>query len=120
MAKRILAVDDSATFRKVLGHSLREGGYEVTEAQDGSSALKILEETPVDIVITDLTMPGMDGIELVRKIKSQGRYEDLPVILLSTVSEKEVLERGREAGAAGWIVKPFEPEELISVVEQLT
>jgi two-component system chemotaxis response regulator CheY len=117
MGKRIMTVDDSPTFRKVLGHSLRGAGYEVVEAVDGKEALVKLETAPVDMVITDLTMPGMNGIELVREIRSL--YESVPVVMLSTVGEEKSLEEGRAAGVTGWIVKPFDPRELLSVIGQL-
>lgn len=119
MSKRIMTVDDSSTFRKVLGHSLRGAGYEVIEAGRGDEALAELDAAPVDMVITDITMPGMSGIELIREIRARNRYESLPVVVLSTVDEEEKLREGREAGATGWIVKPFQPEDLLSVVRQL-
>jgi two-component system chemotaxis response regulator CheY len=120
MAKRILTVDDSATFRKVLAHSLKGAGYDVVAAADAEEALELLDDTVVDMVITDLTMPGLDGIELTRAIRARADLASLPIIVLSTVGEEESLRAGKEAGASGWIVKPFEPEELVAVVEQLT
>jgi two-component system chemotaxis response regulator CheY len=119
LGKKIMTVDDSSTFRKVLGLSLRGAGYEVIEAGDGEEALEKLDTSPVDMVITDLTMPGMNGIELVREIRSRSDCQSLPVVMLSTVGEEKTLEEGREAGATGWMVKPFEPEELLSVIGQL-
>ena len=119
VGKRIMTVDDSSTFRKVLGHSLRSAGYEVVEAAHGEEALEELEGAPVDMVITDITMPGMSGIELIREIRARRRYATLPVVVLSTVDEEEKLREGREAGAAGWITKPFQPEDLLSVVSRL-
>ena len=114
-----MTVDDSATFRKVIGHSLRGAGYEVVEAADAEEALRKLDDSPVDMVITDLTMPGMNGIELVRKIRGRSGCESVPVVVLSTVGEEDVLREGRAAGVTGWIVKPFQPEKLLSVIGQL-
>jgi two-component system chemotaxis response regulator CheY len=114
-----MTVDDSSTFRKVIGHSLRGAGYEVIEAAHGEEALKKLDSSAVDMVITDITMPGMSGIELIREIRDRSRYQSLPVVVLSTVDEEERLREGREAGAAGWVVKPFRPEELLAVIGRL-
>ena len=119
MGKRIMTVDDSSTFRKVLEHSLRGAGYEVVEATDAEEALKKLADAPVDMVITDLTMPGMNGIELIREIRSRSDYQSLPVVVLSTVGDEDCLREGRRAGATGWIVKPFEPGQLLSVIGRL-
>lgn len=114
-----MIVDDSATFRKLLDNMLREAGYEVVEASDGEEALEKISVSVVDMVITDLTMPGMNGIELVREIRKREDYRSAPIILLTTEGQKERMEEGRQAGANGWIVKPFEPEELLSVIGKL-
>jgi two-component system chemotaxis response regulator CheY len=119
MGRRILTVDDSATFRKVLTHSLRKAGYEVVAAADAEEALELLDDCVVDMVITDLTMPGLNGIELTRAIRARVDLASLPVVVLSTAGEEENLRAGREAGASAWIVKPFEPEKLIAVIDQL-
>ena len=101
------------------GHSLRGAGYEVIEAADGEEALGILDGSSVDMVITDITMPGMSGIELIRRIRSRSQYQSLPLVVLSTVDEDKSLREGRQAGATGWVVKPFQPEELLSVIARL-
>ena len=119
MGKRILTVDDSSTFRKVLAHSLQRAGYEVVATADAEEALDLLDDTVVDMVITDLTMPGLNGIELTRAIRSRFDLASVPVVVLSTAGEEESLKAGREAGASAWIVKPFEPEKLISIINQL-
>ena len=114
-----MTVDDSSTFRKVIGHSLSGAGHEVIEAADGEEALRILDDSRVDMVITDITMPGMSGIELIREIRSRSQYQSLPLVVLSTVDEEESLREGRQAGATGWVVKPFQPEQLLSVIDRL-
>ena len=119
MGARIMTVDDSRAFRMMLGENLRRAGYEIVEAADGEEALEKLKESAVDMVITDLTMPEMDGIELVRRIRSRPEYTELPIILLTTESQGDKKEEGRTAGATGWMVKPFEPETLLSVVRGL-
>lgn len=119
MGKRILTVDDSRTFRMILGMSLRQAGYEVVEVADGESALQAMKGEAVDMVITDLTMPGMDGIELTKKIRALPKGRAIPIILLSTEGQEDVKARGQQAGANGWIVKPFNHEELLGVVRQL-
>lgn len=119
MGGRIMTVDDSRAFRMMLGENLKQGGHEVIEAATGKEALEKLEASDVDLVITDLTMPEMDGIELVRRIRGRQEHGDLPVLILTTESQGGKKEEGRAAGATGWMVKPFEPETLLSVVEEL-
>jgi two-component system chemotaxis response regulator CheY len=119
MAERILIVDDSRALRMLLGHNLRQGGYEILEACDGEEALERLGEETVDMVITDFTMPGMNGIELTRRIRALSGYGDLPIVLLTTEDQEDKKKEGQSAGAAGWIVKPFEPEQLLSVVREM-
>jgi two-component system chemotaxis response regulator CheY len=120
MAERILIVDDSRALRMLLGHNLRQGGYEVLEAGDGEEALERLGggET-VDLVITDFTMPGMNGIELTRRIRALDRCGELPIVLLTTEDQEDKKKEGRSAGATGWIVKPFDPEQLLSVIREM-
>ncbi len=119
MAERILIVDDSRALRMLLGHNLRQGGYEVLEAGDGEEALERLGGETVDLVITDFTMPGMNGIELTRRIRALDRCGKLPIVLLTTEDQEDKKKEGQSAGATGWIVKPFEPEQLLSVIREI-
>jgi two-component system, chemotaxis family, chemotaxis protein CheY len=118
MAKTIMAVDDSASVRQVVAFTLRGGGYEVIEAVDGRDALGRLAG-PVHMVITDLNMPNMDGIELIRAIRGMGDYRAIPIVMLSTESQDAKKQAGKAAGATGWIVKPFRPEQLLAVIKKV-
>ena len=119
MVERILIVDDSRALRMLLGHNLRQGGYEVLEAGDGDEALEKLGGERVDLVITDFTMPGMNGIELTRRIRALPGCGELPIVLLTTEDQEDRKKEGQAAGAAGWIVKPFEPKQLLAVVREM-
>ena len=119
MAERILIVDDSRALRMLLGHNLRQGGYEVLEAGDGDEALEKLGGERVDLVITDFTMPGMNGIELTRKIRTLPGCGEVPIVLLTTEDQEDRKKDGKSAGASGWIVKPFEPEQLLAVIREM-
>jgi len=113
----ILTVDDSPSIRMLLRFALAAQGYAVAEAEDGVAALEWLaaHERP-DLMITDINMPRMDGFELVEAVRAQRPYSDMPILVLSTESSEEKVERARSAGADGWIVKPFDPQQLISTV----
>ena len=111
----ILAVDDSNTMRQMVAHVLRMGGYKVLEAADGEAALELAQETPVDAVLTDHNLPGMDGIDLVRALRALPQYARTPIVVLSTERSEALRQAGREAGANGWMVKPFDPERLLEV-----
>lgn len=117
MAKSILIVDDSETVRQVLQLALGNAGYQVVEAEDGFDALGKLSEAQVDMLITDLNMPNMDGLELIKKVREGGQHKFTPIVMLTTESSEEKKKAGREAGASGWIVKPFKPEQLLKVVK---
>jgi two-component system chemotaxis response regulator CheY len=120
MAKKILVVDDSETVRQVLQLTLSNAGFSVIEAIDGFDALDKLAATkPVDMVITDLNMPKIDGLQLIKKIREEGQYRFTPIVMLTTESSEEKKREGREAGASGWIVKPFKPEQLLKVVKMV-
>ena len=118
MSKLIMSVDDSASIRQMVGFTLRNAGYEVIEASDGKDALGKLSG-PVKMVITDLNMPNMDGIELIRRIRAPPAYKFIPVVMLTTESQAARKQEGKAAGATGWIVKPFKPEQLLAVVQKL-
>ncbi len=119
MPKTILTVDDSASIRMLLRYALSGEGYAVAEAEDGIAALEWLaaNDRP-DLMITDVNMPRMGGLDLVATIRARGPHSDLPILVLSTESSDDKMGRARQAGADGWIVKPFDPVELVSAVRQ--
>jgi two-component system chemotaxis response regulator CheY len=120
MAKCVLVVDDSETVRQVLQLTLSNAGFGVIEAEDGDDALNKLASAPVvDMLITDLNMPNMDGLELIRRIRADKAHRFTPIVMLTTESSEEKKRAGREAGASGWIVKPFKPEQLLKVVKMV-
>jgi len=119
MAKCILIVDDSETVRQVLQLALGNAGYQVVEAEDGFDALAKLSGAQIDMLITDLNMPNMDGLELIKKVREEGKHRFTPIVMLTTESSEEKKKAGREAGASGWIVKPFKPEQLLKVVKMV-
>lgn len=120
MSKCVLVVDDSETVRQVLQLTLSNAGFDVIEAEDGDDALEKLASAPaVDMLITDLNMPNMDGLELIQKIREDGKHRFTPIVMLTTESSEEKKRAGREAGASGWIVKPFKPEQLLKVVKMV-
>ncbi len=117
--RTILTVDDSASVRQMVSFTLQRAGYSVFEASDGHDALRKLSQTPAHLIITDLNMPAMDGIELIRQIRSTPAHRFIPILMLTTESEAGKKQAGREAGATGWIVKPFTPEQLVTVVAKV-
>ena len=119
MTKTILTVDDASTMRKVIALALQSAGHSVLEAEDGVAALGLLSLKHADVIITDVNMPRMDGIELTRQLRLQPRFSKTPILLLTTESDPNVKARGRAAGATGWIVKPFKQEQLIAVVAKV-
>jgi len=118
MSKTIMTVDDSSSVRQMVSFTLKDAGYEVIEATDGQDALNRLKGS-VDMIITDLNMPNVDGIELIRKIRSSTGYKFIPIVMLTTESQDEKKQEGKKAGASGWIVKPFKPPQILSVVQKL-
>lgn len=119
MSKTIMSVDDSASIRQMITFTLQKEGYAVVEAVDGRDALGKMEGGTVDMVLTDLNMPNMDGIELIRELRGKAEYKYTPIVMLTTESSMNKKDEGRQAGATGWIVKPFKPEQLIAVVKRL-
>jgi two-component system chemotaxis response regulator CheY len=118
MAKSILLVDDAAVVRHIVSLTLRKSGYDVVEAVNGQDALEKLGSSKVEMVITDLNMPVMDGIELIRQMRKSIRYKFMPILMLTTVSQEEKKLEGKQAGASGWIFKPFHASELIAAVRK--
>ncbi|MBE6349403.1 MAG: response regulator [Spirochaetaceae bacterium] len=119
MAKKILVVDDSISIRKSVDFVLGQEGYEVVTAEDGSDGLLKAKEEKFDLIITDINMPNMNGIEFIRELRKMPTYKFVPIIALTTESQDSKMQEGRDAGATGWIVKPFSPEKLIAVIKKL-
>ena len=117
--KRIMTVDDSATIRQMVALTLRDAGYEVVEAIDGRDALERLASESVDMLITDLNMPNLDGVGLIRAVRQDPANRFIPIIMLTTESADSKKQDGKAAGASGWIVKPFKPEQLLGVVKMV-
>ena len=117
--KKIMTVDDSPSLRQMVTLTLENAGYEVVEACDGRDALAKLGGREYHLFVTDLNMPGMDGIELTRKLRSMPEYRFVPIILLTTESNQEKKTQGKAAGATGWIVKPFKPADLLATVKKV-
>ena len=118
--KRVLAVDDSKTMRNMISFTLNGAGYDVTEAEDGQEALKIAEKSDFDLVITDINMPNMDGITLLKSLRGLSKFSSTPILILTTEGGDDKKSEGRSAGATGWIVKPFDPNKLLQVVAKVS
>ncbi|MCR4321813.1 MAG: response regulator [Candidatus Brocadiaceae bacterium] len=119
MVKRIMTVDDSASMRQMITFTLRDAGYDVVEAADGRDALTKLNASPVHMLISDVNMPNMNGFELVGQVRTNPAYRFIPIIMLTTESNDSKKQTGKSAGATGWIVKPFKPEQLLAVVKKV-
>ena len=118
MGKTLLIVDDSASMRQLVTFALKGAGYEVIAAVHGKDALGKLDGAKVDMVVTDLNMPEMDGISLIKALRSSPNHRFTPVLMLTTESQETRKQEGKQAGASGWIVKPFTPEQLIDTVKR--
>ena len=119
MAKTIFIVDDSASLRQVVSIALRGAGYDVVEACDGKDALAKLTGQKVHLIISDVNMPHMDGITFVKNLKQMPAYKFTPVIMLTTESQEGKKSEGRDAGAKAWVVKPFQPSQMLMAVSKL-
>ena len=117
--RKILIVDDSAVMRQMVGFALRQGGYEVIEAQHGQDGLDKLKTTTVDLIISDLNMPVMDGLTMLQTVRKLPAMKSKPVLMLTTEGLESTKQRAKEAGATGWIVKPFNPEKLLQIVAKV-
>jgi len=117
--KKIMTVDDSASLRQMVTFVLRDGGYQIVEAVDGMDALSKLKGQEIDLFLSDVNMPNMDGLELTRQIRAMAQYKFVPIILLTTESHAEKKQQGKAAGATAWIVKPFTPDQLLAVVKKV-
>ncbi|WP_277656075.1 response regulator [Seleniivibrio woodruffii] len=119
MSKTILTVDDSASIRQMVKFTLTKEGYAVVEASDGKDALAKIAGRKIDMVVTDLNMPNMDGITLIKELRAKPEFRFTPIIMLTTESQDSKKSEGKAAGATGWIVKPFQPEQLVSVTKKV-
>jgi two-component system, chemotaxis family, chemotaxis protein CheY len=118
MVKSILVVDDAAVVRHVVSITLRKSGYAVVQAVNGKDALEKLGSSKVEMVITDLNMPEMDGLELIRQMRKTAKYRFMPILMLTTVSQEERRQEGQRAGASAWIFKPFHSGQLLEAVRR--
>ena len=119
MSKLIMTADDSPSVRQMVSFALKQEGYDVVEAVDGQDALKKMDGQKVDMLITDLNMPNMDGIELIKEVRHKPQFKFMPIVFLTTESQDEKKKEGKAAGATGWIVKPFKPEQLLAVIKKV-
>lgn len=120
MSKTILTVDDSRMMREMLLMVLQQAGFNVVQAEDGEDGLKVLGDAAPDVIITDINMPKLDGYGFIEGVRRDERYRATPILVLSTESSTEKKMRAREAGATGWIVKPFQAEKLIDVIRRVS
>lgn len=119
MSKRILTVDDSKTMRDMLRFTLAAAGYDVLQAEDGRHAIEVLGDGPVDVIITDLNMPRLDGFGLIRHLRADPAHKATPMLILTTESDPAKKGEGKAAGATGWLVKPFDPDKLLGVIRRV-
>lgn len=119
MAKTILIVDDSVSIRQVVGIALRGAGYDVIDACDGKDALSKMTGQKIHLIISDVNMPNMDGITFLKEVKKNPRYKFTPVIMLTTEAGQDKMAEGRAAGAKAWVVKPFQPPQMLDAVSKL-
>jgi len=119
MTRKVLVVDDSVTMRNMLEVSMVEEGFEVITADDGVNALKAIGDNKLDLVITDINMPNMDGIELIKRLRKLNSTKFIPILVVTTEGGENTKQDGKAAGATGWIVKPFQPQTLSSAVRKI-
>jgi two-component system, chemotaxis family, chemotaxis protein CheY len=119
MSKKLLIVDDSASMRNVVSMTLKSAGYEVIEACDGKDALAKLNGQKVNLIISDVNMPVMDGLTFVKEVKQNPAYKFTPIIMLTTESEQAKRDQAKAAGAKAWVVKPFQPQQVLDAVAKL-
>jgi two-component system, chemotaxis family, chemotaxis protein CheY len=119
MARKILAVDDSNSMRQMVIFTLKSAGYDVIDAADGQEALDIAKIQQFDLVLSDVNMPVMGGIQLIKELRKLSAFKFTPILMLTTESSREKKMEGKQAGATGWIVKPFNPEKLLGTVKRV-
>jgi two-component system chemotaxis response regulator CheY len=118
MAHTLLIVDDSASMRQMVSFTLKDAGYDIIAATNGKDALTKLDGAKIAMVITDLNMPEMDGIELIKQLRGKAGFKFTPIVMLTTESQDSKKMAGKQAGASGWIVKPFKPDQLLDTVKK--
>ncbi|MFV2059476.1 MAG: response regulator [Gammaproteobacteria bacterium] len=119
MASKILIVDDSVSMRQMVSYTLKENGFEVTEADNGKNGLSQAASINFDLIISDINMPVMDGIAMLKELRATDKNKFVPVLLLTTESGADKKSEGKAAGATGWLVKPFNPDTLIATVKKV-
>lgn len=119
MSKTVLSVDDSASIRQMVKMTLSGAGYEVVQANDGAEGLAKAKGTTFDMVVTDLNMPNMDGLTLIRELRKLPSYKGVPILFLTTESDENMKKEAKAAGATGWITKPFQQDQLVGVVKKV-
>src|SRR5258708_7246548 len=120
MAKTILIVDDSCSVRQHVSMILVRAGFAMVEASDGQEGLAMIDNRDIDMVICDINMPNMNGLDMVEKVKSKPEHKSLPIVMLTTEGQTSLVKRAKQAGAVGWLVKPFNPTQLVQTVSHLT
>ena len=120
MSKRILTVDDSRMMREMLRMTLNEAGFSVTQAEDGEAGLAALPDAAPDVIITDINMPRLDGYGFIEAVRRDPTYRTTPILVLSTEGAPDKKQRARDAGATGWIVKPFDAEKLVTAIRRVS
>lgn len=119
MSKLIMTADDSTSIRQMVSFTLKQAGYDIIEAVDGQDAVNKLSDSRIDMLLTDLNMPNMDGFELIKAVRAMPQFKFIPIIMLTTESQAGMKQKGKAAGATGWIVKPFKPEQLLAVIKKV-
>lgn len=119
MSKQILVVDDSVSMRQLISMTLTDASYEVTLAEDGQHALELCQQREFDAIFTDQNMPRMDGLTLIQTLRKAARFQRTPIVMITTEAGDDMKDKGRSAGATGWIIKPFEPNKLLMVMNKI-
>jgi len=119
MAKTVLTVDDSASIRQMVTFTLKSSGYTVIEAVDGQDGLDKAKANSVNLILTDQNMPRMDGLTLIKSLRALPQFQSTPILMLTTESNNAMKAQGKAAGATGWLVKPFDPQKLLEVVQKI-
>lgn len=119
MAKKVLTVDDSPSIRQLVSFVLQSAGYTVAEAKDGADGIAKAQAGSYDLILTDQNMPNVDGLTLIKTLRATAAYKSTPILMLTTESSDSMKTQGREAGATGWLVKPFDPGKLLDIVKKV-
>jgi two-component system, chemotaxis family, chemotaxis protein CheY len=119
VSKSALVVDDSATMREMVSYTLKQAGFEPLVGKNGQDGLEQLSGAPLDLIITDLNMPVMDGLAFIKAVRARDEYKFTPILMLTTESQADMKAQGKAAGATGWLVKPFNPEMLLQVIAKV-